>query len=274
VADYRSLRESALRSGRLVQVGFQSLGSHAVAALQSAIAGGELGRIRSISAVGSWSRSVGYWNRSRWAGRRTLDGVRVADGAVSNPFAHALMTALRLAGWDAETDVGAVETDLRRVNPIEVDDTSAVRVSAAPGGDGFAGDVTCAFTLAGPREDDPTVTVVGDRGTATLWYTRDELQLDEGPRRRFGRDGVIENLLEARAGRAEPFSPLARTGAFCAVIDAVAQAPVAAIPPSHVEWVGAGADAHPLLADADRVVAGAAGSGRLFRELESDPWAG
>ncbi|MFP3415851.1 hypothetical protein SB773_30900, partial [Bacillus sp. SIMBA_074] len=80
LAQLGRLRESAARAGRLVQVGFQSLGSHAIPWLRSAIEGGDLGEVRAITAVGSWTRPLSYFTRSRWAGKRTLDGVDVVDG--------------------------------------------------------------------------------------------------------------------------------------------------------------------------------------------------
>ena len=58
----------------------------------------------------SWGRSSGsarsargcgraaYYARAPWAGRRTLDGVEVVDGVVTNPLAHAVATALLVAG--------------------------------------------------------------------------------------------------------------------------------------------------------------------------------
>ncbi len=97
--DLHVLEEAAARSGARVQVGFQSLGSRALAAF--AADRFDLGPVRAIGAVGMWSRDRAYWQRSRWAGRRELDGVAVVDGVTTNPLAHATATALALAGASA-----------------------------------------------------------------------------------------------------------------------------------------------------------------------------
>ena len=90
--DFTRLLETERETGRVVQVGFQSLGSHALAMLQDDSFG--IGPVVRVGAVGAWSRTVGYWTRSPWSGRRNLHGRPVVDGAVTNPLAHAVATAL------------------------------------------------------------------------------------------------------------------------------------------------------------------------------------
>ena len=271
---FNRLIDARGETGRLIQVGFQSLGSLALAELMRAIDAGDLGEIEAIGAAGSWTRSHGYWTRSPWAGRRELGGVRVSDGAVSNPFAHALMTALRIAGWDSPHAIGAVETDLYRVNPIDVDDTSSLRVRPSTGvRSAFDGTLTCAFTLAGPTEDDPFISVRGTEGTAVLHYTMDRLRLPGAGARDFGREDLMENLLDARAGRAALLSPLERAGGFVSVIETVAGRPVHAIRPSQAQWHGAGAERHPVLPGVQSAIDRAIEGQHLFRELAEAPWA-
>ena len=268
------LEGAVAETGGMVQVGFQSLGSHALAELQRAIAAGELGELRAIGASGSWTRPHGYWTRSRWAGRRHLDGERVADGAVANPFAHAVMTSLRIAGWDAPEAIGGIETDLRRVNDIEVDDTSTVLVHpSAVGAARFAGTLTCAFTLAGPVEADPVILVRGTEGEATLSYTTDRLTLStRAGETQYGRTDLLENLIHARRGDAGLLSPLAATGGFVRVIETVGDAPVRPIGDGHVTWEGEGAERRPVLRDAEDAVRSAVAAERLFSELDGLAW--
>lgn len=267
------LAEAQRRTGGLVQVGFQSLGSHALNDLMLRIADGELGVVTAIGAAGSWTRDRAYWARSAWAGRRELDGIRVADGVVSNPFAHAVMTALRIAGWDSVESVGEMEVDLMRVNRIEADDTSAVRIHpSALGARRFAGTITCAFTLAGPREDDPYIVVQGTEGTARLFYTEDRLVIGDDDRR-YGRDDLLENMIDVRDGVTELISPLKSTGGFVRVIDRISHENVRDIDPAFVTWNGSDHSARPVLAGVDSAVADAAATQRLFRELGGVEWA-
>jgi predicted dehydrogenase len=262
-------------TGGLVQVGFQSLGSLALVELKRLIIAEELGTIQAIGAAGSWTRDHRYWSRSPWAGRRELDGVRVSDGAVSNPFAHAVMTALHIAGWDDASAIAAVEADLYRVNAIDVDDTSTLRVHpSAVGARTFGGVLSCAFTLAGPREDDPFISVRGSNGTAVLYYTKDLLTLPALGTRHFDRADLMENLVDARIGRSELISPLEQAGAFVSIIEEVAAAPVHTIAASYAEWRGVGEASHPVLTDVVPAIERAVTTQSLFRELPEAPWAG
>src|SRR3954470_13901797 len=114
------------QTGRVVQVGFKSLGSEAVPRLCGDEVG--IGPVLRAGAVGAWSRTVGYWNRSSWSGRRTLNGRAVVDGVVTNALAHAVATALAVVGCRTVDDVASVDVDLYRANKIDSDDTSVVQV--------------------------------------------------------------------------------------------------------------------------------------------------
>ena len=108
--DFRSLLLHQQQTGRAVQVGFQSLGSRALEMLTEDALG--IGRLVKVSAVGAWSRTVGYWTRSPWAGRRNLGGQPVVDGVATNALAHAVVTALAIIGCRQLDEVESVETDL------------------------------------------------------------------------------------------------------------------------------------------------------------------
>lgn len=96
LADFNRLCAAAQESGRGVQIGFQSLGSHALEAISELLAAGTIGTLGGISATGRWVRDRAYYKRSRWAGKRSINGVDVVDGVATNPLAHAVATALRM----------------------------------------------------------------------------------------------------------------------------------------------------------------------------------
>ncbi|WP_338022708.1 Gfo/Idh/MocA family protein [Allosalinactinospora lopnorensis] len=98
LAEFEELRAALRAHGAACQVGFQSLGSSAVPAARELIAEGTIGDVRGISGKGRWVRTTAYYKRSVWAGRRRMDGHDVVDGALTNPFAHMVATALALAG--------------------------------------------------------------------------------------------------------------------------------------------------------------------------------
>ncbi|GAB3794283.1 hypothetical protein GCM10028798_00500 [Humibacter antri] len=272
---------------RAVQVGFQSLGSAAIAALKDDSLG--LGPTERVSATGLWSRKKSYWARARWAGRRTLDGHAVVDGVATNPLAHAVATALRIAGYDTAESVGRVETELYRANAIEADDTSVIRIT----GEGRP-TVTCALTLCAPPElhDEPdqaaTVTVLGEVASATFSYTTDVVTIahaqrpsdgngqrpsDPNAQRTFDRADLLENLIEHRRSGAELIVPLASTGAFMRVVEAVRRAPEPTrIDPRQVTWHGDQGDEYPLVDRIVESVRAASAAGVTFSE-QGVPWA-
>ncbi|WP_285026261.1 DUF6807 family protein [Plantibacter sp. ME-Dv--P-122b] len=276
LAQFEELLLTADRTGGLVQVGFQSLGSAALDALAEDTVG--LGPVGALSVVGLWSRPLRYWSRSPWAGRRRLDGEDVVDGVATNPLAHAIATALRIAGDGTRESVARVTTDLYRVNDIESDDTSVIRVELV---DGVV--ITAALTLAAPEQLEPTVSVHGEHGTAVLEYTTDRMRIegrvpasesdDESTSRVFDRIDLLEDLLASRAAGAPLRSSLASAGAFVEVLEAIRTAPdPTPIDGAFVEWVGEGAEASPVLADIAEWSARAVRAQATFSELGA-PWA-
>jgi predicted dehydrogenase len=267
--DFNRLLEVERRTGRVVQVGFQSLGSPAPGLLQEDAYG--LGPVLKVTATGAWSRTVGYWSRSPWAGRRSLHGQPVVDGVVTNPLAHATATALAVVGCRSLDDVLSVDTDLYRANAIDSDDTSVVRIQTAAGIT-----VTCAFTLCAAEQGIPTVQISGSRGRATYAYTEDRLDLEvDGETRQVSaaREDLLENLIAFRREGAPLLVPLASTGAFMRVLDAVATAgePVR-IDPRSIAWSGEGEDRRAVVADVEHWLRQAVETGQTFAEL-GVPWA-
>jgi predicted dehydrogenase len=185
--DFTALLEAEQPSGQVVQVGFQSLGSQALSMFDRDDFG--IGPAVRVSAVGAWSRTVGYWTRSPWAGRRSLGGRPVVDGVVTNALAHAVVTALTIIDCRRLDDVESVETDLYRANAIESDDTSVVRIRTTSGLE-----VTCALSLCAPVEREPLIYVEGKDGRATFSYTADRVEVEATGQRRTEITGRVDLL--------------------------------------------------------------------------------
>ncbi|WP_435205782.1 Gfo/Idh/MocA family protein [Micromonospora sp. bgisy143] len=226
MAEHRELSDALAASGRVAQVGFQALGSAALTALTDALAAGRLGTVTGIATVAAWQRPDAYYARAPWAGRRSVDGRPVLDGALANPLAHAVMQCLAVAEslGGAPPSPVAIEVERYRVRPIEVEDTAVLRVRFRAGPP-----VLAAVTLASARFVAGEVTVTGTTGQAVLEYPTDRLRLpgDAAPRHVPGRQGLLENLL---AHRIDPpgtplIAPLARTAPFTALLDALWSAP-------------------------------------------------
>ncbi|MEV0590971.1 DUF6807 family protein [Nonomuraea cavernae] len=259
LADFDRMEQAAAKAGLACQVGFQSLGSAAVPAVRELVANGAIGRVTGIGVAGSWPRPASYFTRSAWSGRRRLDGADVVDGALTNPFAHALATALAVAGAEDRDAIASVEAELFHANAIESDDTSAVRVMTAGGLP-----IVAAVTLCAAERDEPYVLVHGERGRIRLTYTMDEVQVDDGPVRRYDRTDLLENLVEHVRSGADLLVPIQRTGGFMRVMEAIRLAPdPLPIAEDHQDRSGDG----PVLPGIAGVVGACADRLALFSEL-------
>ncbi|WP_246158352.1 Gfo/Idh/MocA family protein [Catellatospora sichuanensis] len=260
-AEHDALLAEQDATGRVVQVGFQSLASPALARLRAAVAAGELGTVRQVSVLGCWRRDDAYWSRSPWSGRRTVNGRPSLDGALANPFAHAVMQALAVL----DAPVIRVEVDWLRVRPIEVEDTATLRITLAGGAQ-----VLVAVTLAGEEHVDGDLTVYGDRGVAELTFREDLLRLpaDSAAVLVEGRQSLLENLLAYRTSGAPLLSGLARTASFTTVIEQLR----VARPPYQVAPEALATDGgHRTLVGVNAVLRRCAAEGALMNEL-STPW--
>lgn len=225
VAEQVALAQLIKDTGRLCQVNFQALGSKALAEICSLVTSGELGAIESVDAVGAWWRPDSYFTRSPWAGKRSLDGSPIMDGALVNPFAHAVMQALAIAEA-AGVDIFPLTMELERyrTRDIEVDDLACMRLTYADGTS-----TTVAVTLASGVFVCGEIPTRGSTGTALLEYPKDRVILPgetewSEPR---GRVGLLDNLLDHRDDPSVPlFGPLERTAAFTTIAEGILAAPL------------------------------------------------
>jgi predicted dehydrogenase len=274
LAEHTELVAVAQATGRLCQVGFQTFGSHAVPAAAALVAAGEIGDVVGYGAVGTWVRTAGYWARAPWAGRRRLDGRDVVDGVVTNPLAHAVATTLLVGGVTQAADVAWVDTDLFRANPIEADDTSAVRVTAADGTRYGFGLTLCAKERSAAR-----VLVIGTTGEIELLYESDRLVLRTERvtmDKTYGRTPLLDDLLDVRASD-DPdrrlLCDVRDTGAFMRVMEAVRTgADPRPVPADDVDWQGDGDDRRPVVRDVEDWCEQVARTQQTFTELGA-PWA-
>ncbi|WP_431926562.1 DUF6807 family protein [Nonomuraea jabiensis] len=269
-AAHARIAAAVAETGLACQVGFQSLGSAAVPALRSLIADGTIGRVRGIGGAGAWERPSSYFTRSAWSGRRRLDGVDVVDGALTNPFAHAVATALALV----DGPIADIEAELYHAHPIESDDTSCLRIRLD---DGFV--ITIAVTLCASGRSEPYLVVHGDAGRATLVYTQDQLkvELPDGTVTTTGyeRTDLLENLIDHVRTGADLMVPLSATEAFTQVLDAVRLAPEPLPIPERYQEVerdaASGEVTHRFLPGVAELTARSAETLSLYSELDV-PW--
>jgi predicted dehydrogenase len=273
LAGFERLVSRLTATGRACQVGFQSLGSHAVPHVRALIANDAVGEVIGIGAAGAWQRDSSYYARAPWAGRRALGGVAVVDGALTNPFAHATATALALDGETGEEGLRELRVELFRANPIEADDTSCLRLVTARGTT-----ITVAVTLCAERNAEPYLIVHGTRGRILLEYRTGRVQLKAGGRVESTEHAATDLLDNLVAHVREPgvplLVPLSATRAFMQVVETVRLAPEPLeVPPEYRRTDTSGAHPRQVLPGIEASVAGAAEDLALFSELDL-PWAG
>ncbi|MEV5349525.1 Gfo/Idh/MocA family protein [Streptomyces achromogenes] len=263
-AEFRRMADGVAQAQVACQIGFQSLGSHAVPAIRRLIAEGAVGTVKGVGAAGAWARDEAYFRRAPWAGRRRLDGADVVDGVLTNPLAHAVATSLALLGTTRAEDVTGIETELLRANAIESDDTSCVRVHTP------RGPVTVAATLCAEHPGEPYVLVHGDRGRITFWYKQDRVLLQRsghGPEETgYDRTDLLENLAAHLAHGTALLVPPDDTGAFMRVVEAIRTAPDPA-PLPETAWRALPDERRRIVPGVEGLVAAAADTLALYSEL-------
>lgn len=268
LAQFDELQQAADAVGRVVQVGFQSMGSAGIPALRQLMGDGSLGEITGISGIGLWLRKLDYWTRSPWAGRRELDGVEVNDGVITNPLAHATSAALALADAETVDGLAEVEVELLHGNDIQADDTSVVRLVTQAGLP-----VTLGLTLCvEDGQQAPYVQINGTTGRARFFYTGDRSLIwhdgqPEPEEVSYGRTSLLDNLIEHRAAGASLLSPLTSSGGFTRVMEAVRQGTPRAAHPDWVELRDDQHGQHVVIRDVEQWVERAALEHRTFSQL-------
>ncbi|MFD8493060.1 Gfo/Idh/MocA family protein [Amycolatopsis sp. NPDC059657] len=264
---FAQLAGCAERAGVSCQVGFQSFGSRALPTLRAAIGDGAIGALTGVGAAGAWIRRDAYYGRNAWAGRRQLNGVSVVDGSLTNPFAHAVATAILVTG-QASTLPRAIEVELYHARQIEADDTAAARLL-------FDGgiEVVAAATLCADDEVEPYVVVHGTQGKARWWYRTNMLEINGRPVPLGLPIGLLRDLVTHVRDKTPLAAPLAHTRAFTAFVQAVRDHPgPKSIPPA---WVGTADEGTERRYVVDRIaesVETAADEMLLYSEL-GVPWA-
>ncbi len=208
VQDVDRLIEAEARSDRKVAVGFQHLYSVSMQRLKELLTAGRLGKVRDISLLCGWPRSVQYFQRNEWAGRLRVGDDWILDSPANNAHAHYVMNALYLASSEPEAAASpeTVRAELWRAHKIESADTVQCHITTAGGVH-----VRILVTHAGGAPNGPAMHIVGDKGRV-YWLTdegRTTVRFADGGQESFDNrshalwryDG-FKNFVDAIDGRA------------------------------------------------------------------------
>ncbi|WP_158542929.1 Gfo/Idh/MocA family protein [Phytoactinopolyspora halophila] len=272
IGQHLDLMELCRRRGRICQVGFQGLASAAIQRLLEVAAADRLGEITDISVTARWIRLDRYYERSAWAGRRERDGVVVADGVATNPLAHPVMNALRIAqAEDPHAQPVQLDVEAYRCRDIATDDTASIRLHMSNGKHVHVAVTLCAETLADPRvivRGTTTDAVLAD--TATSVYVggiREHVPAERGQ--------PLHNLLSHRRdpARVTLLAPLGQTLAFTAFLEGMMNSgPPHRLAPEFLDERDEEGSRRVILRGIDAVIAEAGRRPALFSEVGT-PWA-
>ncbi len=254
-------------AGVQCQVGFQSFGSAALHRIRAAIEIGAIGELIGAGTAGAWIRRDAYYGRNGWAGRRQLAGKSVVDGSLTNPFAHAIATAVLVTGR-ADILPRRIEVELHRARDIEADDTACTRLTFADGVE-----VTAAATLCADEVFEPYVVVHGTEGSARWWYRSDRLEINGEELHADPPIELLRDLARHIKDKTPLVAPLSQTLAFTAFVQAVRDHPgPKAIPPEWVDTAGDGPERRYIVRRVGKFVESVAENMVLFSEM-GVPWA-
>lgn len=112
-----------------VGVGFQLVGSIWAQQLKRWITEGKFGSIREIRTCACWPRPDSYYERAKWVGRMTYEGLPTFDGPATNALAHLIHNIMYLGanGSANFSEPAEVQAELYRARPIESYDIASVR---------------------------------------------------------------------------------------------------------------------------------------------------
>ncbi len=184
VAEANALIAAREATQRKIAVGFQHLYSNSIQQLKARIAAGKLGRVRSLSLLCGWPRSIEYYRRNEWAGKLRVGEHWVRDSPANNAHAHYFLNVLYLASRFEHSAATPQElhAELYRVNPGASCDLVQMQFQTSAG-------VAChvLLTHANSHELGPVMKISGEKGKAVWQGEKGEtvIEYENGGSERF-----------------------------------------------------------------------------------------
>lgn len=281
--DVDRIAETVRRTGKLCAVNFISLSSKAQSTIVKTIASGAIGRVKRIKGISLLLRTKAYYRRTAWAGKLTVNDAVVLDGAFHNPAAHLLYNMVNVAqALSAETTGRAAEpvrvtAEMYRANPIESDDTTAMRVEMSDGTE-----LMFYVTLCARQSETQRIRIEGTLGTLEWDYDDRVSVIREGTEQLYecGESGGIierhyrnlirtidglDDRLDVSLDSARPFT-LVANGAF------ESAGRIKTVPSAYVHASEAEGEPGAYIEGIEATIKAAFRDAKLFSEL-GVPWA-
>ena len=282
VQEVDAMARAQQRTGKVLEIGFQTLTDGPLRALEDAIIEGRLGEVREVVSVCKGLRFDSYYERAAWAGKTRLNDSIVLDGPVNNPNAHYLYNALYLAGQQKGEIVPArsVRAEMYHTRDIEGEDTACIEVEAENGVR------VCYYTTLACADTEPyTIEVVGTEGRAVwcvagtlTFYDREgnEIEKPEFDRGdRFDCAKQFANFEEHVRGQSDfLYSPITESQKFVRVTNAAYESAgqIRSVPADFVEHRERDGQTFTSLRDLASAIDTAAAQRKMFSDLRL-PWA-
>jgi predicted dehydrogenase len=173
-------------TGLWVMIGYQWCYTPAIQRLKGDIVKGVFGKPLRAKTLCLWPRTMDYYERNDWAGKkRHPDGRWILDSPANNAMAHFLHNLLFLLGGSMAESArpASVTAELYRAYPIENFDTAACRAVTTGGTELFF-----YASHAVPRDRGPLFCLEFEGATVTFGDPEPEIvaQFTNGRERRYG----------------------------------------------------------------------------------------
>jgi len=206
------------KARRWVMIGYQWSYSAAIQALKKDILAGLFGKPIRLKTICLWPRSMDYYQRNDWAGKKKDEaGSWILDSPANNAMAHFLHNLFYVLGEQVDRSArpAQVAAEIYRAYPIENFDTIACRVFTKDGAE-----LLFYASHAVPRELNPQFSFEFEKATTTYGEISDEViaSFRQGKEKHYGSPDAghpLHKLFEAVAIVREPKLILCGPEAAC-----------------------------------------------------------
>lgn len=207
VEDARELIRISEETGRFVSVGYQLNYSCDVLAMKQDILDGKFGKPVLMKTLHAMSRGERYYNRNNWAGRITVDGLKVNDSPFNNACAHQFQNMTFVLGdaMDRAAELSEVTGELYRADRRRENyDTAAIKAVTEGGVPLYY------YTSHNLKEKRLGPVSEYQFEKATIYFGKD-----------FGESPVTEYVVEWKDGRRESYGEIPKGGRLKKLYDAI-----------------------------------------------------
>jgi len=281
VQDTEAIMEAVQQAGVMCMLGFHNVHGETMRFIKDVLVSGRLGKIKHLVTIGRLPRKRSYYTRNGWAGKLRLGRTWILDGPATNAMSHEIHGMVFLAGGavDQYARPVSVRAELYSAWPIEGHDTAGLEIRTSEGPTAWLIGSHCTA-----EKEETTITIEAENGRALWEHQKATIEYADGSseERRTdlsAREQMLLDFIEAvengDASKLMATLPDGRTAMTVVNGAHDSSGTIHRIPSRYCRRVDDSSDQALTIVDGlDDYIRAAAGSRRLFSDLESPPpWA-